>query len=130
MGILGIQLIGIMFGVFMVYLTFLNHKQNKLTVKEWMVWLGIWVMFEVVTLFPSILNPVLETLNLYRAMDFYISLGFLFLIFITFYIYSTLRSLQQKVEAVVRNIAFETTSIGEEKHGRKTKMKKAVSAKR
>ena len=105
--LLGIQLIGIVFGVFMMYLTFLNYKQNKFTSKEWFVWVGIWLTFEAITLFPSLLNPVLETLNLYRAMDFYISLGFLFFIVVIFYVYTIVRTSQQKLEIITRKLALE-----------------------
>ena len=103
--ILGIQLIGIMFTIFMVYLTFLGYKQNKLSKSEWIIWLTVWISFFIVTLFPSILNPILETLNLYRAMDLYISIGFLFFIIVIFNMYTSLRSTQVKVEAIIRELA-------------------------
>jgi len=106
MGILGIQLIGIMFGIFMMYFTFINYKQNKLTPKEWLAWFVMWTGFIIITVFPGLLNPLLETLNLYRAMDFYISLGFLFFIFIIFYTYSIVRTNQQKIEILTRQDAF------------------------
>mgnify|MGYP001578350442 FL=1 len=105
--LLGIQLIGIIFGIFMLYLTFLNYKQDKFTSKEWLAWNGMWIIFFAITLFPSLLNPILETLNLYRAMDFYISLGFLFFILIIFYVYTITRTNQQKLELIVRKLAFE-----------------------
>ena len=106
--VLGIQLIGIIFGTFMVYLTFLNYKQNKFSAKEWAVWCFLWITFFIIILFPSILNPLLEVLNLYRAMDFYISIGFIFFIIIIFYTYSIAKSLQQKVEMLTREMAFLT----------------------
>lgn len=109
--ILGIQLIGIMFTVFMVYLTFLSYKQNKISKPEWIIWLGIWVTFITITLFPSILNPVLETLNLYRAMDLYISLGFLFFIIVIFNLYTSLRSTQIKMETIIRELANKNVAI-------------------
>lgn len=106
--ILGIQLIGLLFGTFMMYFTFLNFKQNKFTGKEHMVWLCIWIVFLVITLFPSVLNPILEALNIYRAMDLYISIGFLFFIIIIFYIYSITRVNQQQIEVLTREIAHLT----------------------
>lgn len=106
--VLGIQLTGIIFGIFMVYLTFLNYKQGKFSAKEGVIWCFLWITFFIVILFPSILNPLLEILNLYRAMDLYISIGFLFFIIIIFYTYSIVRSLQQKVETLTREIAYLT----------------------
>lgn len=109
--VLGIQIIGIMFTVFMVYLTFLNYKQNKFTNGEWIAWLFAWIIFLVITLFPSILNPILETLNLYRAMDLYISLGFLFFIILIFSMYTSLKSTQKKVEIIVSYLAIKRAKI-------------------
>lgn len=108
--VLGIQLIGIMFGIFMIYLTFLNYKQNKFNGKEWIVWCILWITFLVVILLPSILNPFLEALHLYRAMDLYISLGFLFFILIIFNTHSSLRKVQQQVEIIVMELATYKTS--------------------
>lgn len=104
--ILGIQLIGIIFGVFMMYYTFLNYKQNKFIKGEWIIWSLLWVGFLLIILFPGILNPILEILNLYRAMDLYISLGFLFFILLIFHLYSATRSNQQKLEVLVREVAY------------------------
>ena len=105
--VLGIQLIGIMFTIFMVYLTFLNYKQNKFSNVEWIAWLFAWIIFLVITLFPRVLNPILETLNLYRAMDFYISIGFLFFIILMFNAHASLKSVQRKVETITRELAIE-----------------------
>ena len=112
---LGIQLIGIIFGIFMISLTFLNYKQNKFSSKEWIVWCFLWITFFIIILFPGILNPILEILNLYRAMDLYISIGFLFFVIIIFYTYSLVRSLQHKVEILTREIAYLTIKKNKKK---------------
>ena len=58
------------------------------------------------TLFPQILDPLLATFGIIRALDFFIIAGFLFLIFVIFYTYVQLRKTQRKLEDVVRNIAL------------------------
>jgi hypothetical protein len=60
----------------------------------------------IITLFPQILDPVLTTLNIVRALDFFIIAGFLFLIFVNFYTYTVVRKNQKKVEKIVRKIAL------------------------
>jgi len=129
--LLGIQLIGILFGLFMVYFSFLNYKQNKFTSKEWIAWLVVWAVFLIITVFPAILNPVLIALNLYRAMDFYISIGFLFIIFMLFYTYSIVRTNQQKIEIITREVAFANVIQPQnEQTKRKRKRKKQDPKKR
>lgn len=104
--ILGIQILGILFGFFMMYYTFLQHKRKEFTIKEYSFWFIFWGAFVTITLFPQILDPILSTLNLVRALDFFIIAGFLFLIFIIFYTYTIVRKNQRKLEEVVRNIAL------------------------
>src|SRR3989344_3134837 len=103
--ILGIQILGILFGFFMMYYTFLQYKRREFTIKEYGFWFLFWAAFVVITLFTQILDPVLSTLNIARALDFFIIGGFLFLIFVTFYTYTLVRKNQKKLEEVVRNIA-------------------------
>ena len=104
--ILGIQILGVLFGFFMMYYTFLQYKRKEFTIKEYSFWFVFWGAFVVITLFPQVLDPVLSALNIARAMDFFIIAGFLFLIFVTFYTYTLIRKNQKKLEEVVRNIAI------------------------
>tara|TARA_B100000315_G_C14546473_1_gene573474 strand:+ start:307 stop:639 length:333 start_codon:yes stop_codon:yes gene_type:complete len=104
--ILGIQIIGILFGFFMMYYTFLQHKRKEFTIKEYSFWFIFWGIFVIITLFPQTLDPLLNTLNITRALDFFIITGFLFLAFVIFYTYTMVRKDQRKIEEVVRNIAL------------------------
>ena len=104
--ILGIQILGILFGFFMMYYTFLQHKRKEFTIKEYSFWFIFWAAFVIITLFPQILDPVLNTLNIARALDFFIIVGFLFTIFVVFYTYTIVRKNQKNLEEVVRNIAL------------------------
>ena len=104
--ILGIQIIGILFGFFMMYYTFLQYKRREFTIKEYSFWFVFWGIFVIVTLFPQLLDPVLNTLNISRTLDFFIIAGFLFLTFVVFYTYTIVRKNQRKVEEIVRNIAL------------------------
>ena len=103
--ILGIQIIGILFGSFMMYYTFLHYKRKEFTIKEYAFWLTLWAVFIIVTLFPIILNPILKTIGVVRALDFFIIMGFLFLIGAIFYTYAIVRKNQKRIEEIVRIIA-------------------------
>ena len=104
--ILGIQILGVLFGFFMMYYTFLQHKRKEFTIKEYSFWFVFWGIFVIITLFPQILDPVITTLNIARTLDFFIIAGFLFLTFVIFYTYTIVRKNQIKLEEVVRNIAL------------------------
>ena len=104
--ILGIQILGLLFGFFMMYYTFLQHKRKDFTIKEYSFWFSFWAIFVILTLFPQILDPLLDTFSIARALDFFIIAGFLFLIFIIFYTYTMVRKNQRKIEDIVRNVAL------------------------
>ena len=104
--LLGIQIIGILFGIFMMYYTFLQYKRKEFTIKEYGFWLILWAVFIIITLYPGALDPVLESLSIARALDFFIIIGFLFLIGMIFYTYTIVRKNQKNLEEIVRNIAM------------------------
>ncbi len=104
--VLGIQVMGVLFGLFLVYLTFLFHKRKEFTINEWLFWTVMAFSFMVVSLFPQMLDPIVKSLSLTRTMDFFIILGFMFLIAAVFYTYKVTRDTQKKLEEVVRIIAL------------------------
>ena len=105
--ILGVQILGTLFGIFMIYYTFLHHKRKELTIKEYTFWIALWILFLTLTLFPWLLNPILKSVGFARALDFFIVAGFMFLIGSMFYIYLLVRGNQKRLEEIVRKMAFE-----------------------
>lgn len=105
--IIGVQIVGILFGLFMMYYTFLHYKRGELTSKNWTFWLILWSLFIIVTLFPQLLDPFVVKLHLARTMDLFIILGFMFLVGISVYTNIMLRKNQKKIEDIVRAIALQ-----------------------
>ena len=103
--LLGIQILGVLFALFMLYLTFVHQKRKEFSSKEYLFWIILWVGFIIVTLFPQVLEPIVESLNLYRTMDLLVILGFIFVVGVLFHNYIALRKTQKKVEVIVRKVA-------------------------
>lgn len=105
---LGIQILGILFGLFMLYLTFLHGKRKEFTNKEVIFWILLWAIFISISLVPSSLDFLVKDLiGLSRPLDFFIIAGFMFLIGSTFHTYTIVRKNQNKIEEVVKKIAIE-----------------------
>ena len=104
--ILGLQIIGVFFALFMMYLTFLYRKRKEFDSKEYMFWMIIWVVFVLISLFPHILDPFTKTLQLMRTMDLLILLGFIFIIGLSFSNHILLKKTQKRVESIVRKMAL------------------------
>lgn len=115
-GILGIQIFGVCFGLCMIYLTFTSFKKNAITSKSFLIFMAIWCGFIFMSFFPWILDPLLERLHFARRLDFFIILGFIFLLILVFYSHLTIISLNKRMEKVVRAIALmEHKNEGEKK---------------
>ncbi len=104
--VLGIQIAGLLFGVFMIYYSFLHYKRKEFTIKEFIFWLMLWTLFAIIAIFPYVLDPIVKSLNIARTLDLLIIAGFLFLIIIIFYIYTISRKNQQQLEVIVREITI------------------------
>jgi hypothetical protein len=104
--VLGIQIAGFLFGLFMIYYSFLNYKRKEFAPKEFGFWLLLWIVFIIITLFPFVLDPIVKTFGFFRTLDLLIISGFLFLIVSIFYTYTLVRKTQRKLEVVVRQMAM------------------------
>ena len=104
--VLGIQIAGFLFGLFMIYYSFLNYKRKEFTTKEFSLWIFLWIIFIIITLFPNFLDPVVKSLSFARAFDLLVISGFIFLIALIFYIYTITRKNQKQLETIVRLIAM------------------------
>ena len=104
--ILGIQIAGSLFGLFMVYYSFFNYKRKQFTTKEMIFWVSVWALFMYTALFPSYLDPLIKPLGFFRVLDFLVITGFLFMIAAIFYTYTLTRKNQKQLEEIVRTIAM------------------------
>ena len=108
MSVMGIQIVGVLFALFMFYLTFLHQKRREFTAKEYLFWAVSWVVFLFLVLFPTSLDYfVKDLLNVDRRLDFFIIIGFMFLMGMIFHTYIIVRKTQNKIEKIVRKIAIE-----------------------
>lgn len=104
--VLGIQIAGFLFGLFMVYYSFLNYKRKEFTAKEFGFWILVWMIFLIITLFPFVLDPIVKVGGFFRTLDVLIISAFLFIIISIFYTYTITRKNQKQVELIVREIAM------------------------
>lgn len=106
--VLGIQIGGTLFGLFMLYYSFLNYKKKQFTKREFATWSLIWVVFMIVAIYPLVLNPFVAYFRFLRALDLLVITGFMFLILISFYTYTITRRNQRQLETIVREISIKS----------------------
>lgn len=109
-----IQFLGVIFGLGMMYFTFVKFKRKELSRTELMVWFTGWIILIIIALFPFALDRIIAPLHFYRRLDFFVVLGFFVLLGLSFFNYSTLKKMEKKVEVFVRREALQREVLQEE----------------
>lgn len=105
--VLAVQIMGIGFGLFMLYLFFIHFKKRDITRLEFAAWLLIWVTFVFVSLKPNAADFIASSLDFSRTLDFFVFLGVIFVVFMTLFLYLKMRASSTRLERLVRKLAIE-----------------------
>lgn len=108
-----IQFLGVIFGLGMLYFTFVRYKRKELSRLELLVWCTGWALLTVVALVPFALDPLIHPLNFYRRLDFFVVIGFFILLGLGFFNYSTVKKMERKMVHFVREEALQNASRDE-----------------
>ncbi|MBI4451295.1 DUF2304 domain-containing protein [Candidatus Woesearchaeota archaeon] len=111
----GVQLIGIVFALAMLYLTFLYYKRNEYGLHDFIIWICVWVMAIFIVSFPTTIYGVMEALEIKRTADFFALAGFMFFSVVIFYLYVTTKKTKRRMEEVVRRIAIQQVELPKRK---------------
>ncbi|MFW6231237.1 MAG: DUF2304 domain-containing protein [Nanoarchaeota archaeon] len=103
----GIQLLGILFGLVMVYMTFLYYKRKNYGTAAFIFWMGIWTAFLVLAIFPTFVYGVMGLLDIQRTADFFVIGALLLYSVVIFKLYVRNKQLEDKVEKIVRKVALD-----------------------
>ncbi|MBI5398593.1 DUF2304 domain-containing protein [Candidatus Woesearchaeota archaeon] len=103
---IGLQIIGIVFGLTMSYLTFVYYKRRDYDIEALFVWLAIWIGFIILAAFPSTVYGIMQELQIQRTVDFFVISGFLIFSVLLFKSYGLSKKNQKQIEALVRKLAL------------------------
>lgn len=110
--LLGVQLIAVMFALFMAYVAYWHYKQRNISTSEIIFWLGIWLVFIYFALFPRVLDPILARLYIARAFDLLTVISFMILAYLGFQNHVGVKDLQRRIEQLVRDSAVKNARKG------------------
>jgi len=101
-----IQFLGIIFGLIMMYFTFVKFKRKEISSSETFFCFISWILLVLIAIIPSILDFIIAPLNFYRRLDFFVVFGFFVLLSIGFYNYSYVKKMEKKLEKYVQQEAI------------------------
>jgi len=103
---MSVQILGILFVLWMTYLTFFHYRRKEFTFWEYSFWQIAWLGLAAVIIFPKSTSFITRTFGFYRALDFLTVGAIILLLGVTFRNYVLLRRLQRQLEYAVRKIAL------------------------
>ena len=103
--LLGIQIISILFALFMIYMIRLHYKRDNLGKKEYLLWLSCWLLFILFASFPGVLTPVINTLKIVRVLDLMMVMAFMILTYLAFSDHMAVRDLYRQIGKLVSDQA-------------------------
>ncbi len=103
----GIQLLAILFGLIMVYMTFLYYKRGNYGSKAFLFWMFVWGIFIFVSAFPNLVYGIMDLLAIQRTADFLVSATIMVFSVVLFKLYVRNKELESKIDVVVRKVAMD-----------------------
>ena len=101
-----VQILGVLFGLAMLYITYDYYRRKGLELKDIAGWVVLWCTFILVILFPAALVFVSKKLNLIRAIDLIMIVSFVVMIYLVFNLYNRIKKIEQNMEKMVEVIAL------------------------
>lgn len=102
-----LQILSVVFGLFMLYVVRIHRRKNHLESFEYGAWVALWVTFILLAIFPESFNGVVQTLHIARVFDLLVVIALMIMVFLTFTNRIEQKKLQQKLEHMVRQKAID-----------------------
>lgn len=104
--IFGVQILGVIFGFLMIYLSFLYYKRKEFSKLQFLSWELLWILFLSIVFFPEIISGFTKKFGFIRLMDFLVIIAFIIITFLTFCNYISLNRIKKGLEKKVREDAL------------------------
>lgn len=108
---IGIQVVAIIFALWMIYFSFLHFRRKEFSLKELFLWMILWIGLIVVVIFPGSVKFILKTFSITRTFDFVIIVAIVVTIGITFRNYVIVRRLEKRIEDFVRKESLDKLNL-------------------
>ncbi len=120
-----IQVIAIIFAIFLLVKVILRLKNKKLTLNEFLFWSTMWVLLILLSIFPQVSDRIANFFGFGRGLDFFIVSSILLMFYLIFRIISKLEDMDAKITKLARRMSLE-----EMKDYRKAEVKKLKNSKK
>lgn len=103
---IGIQILAILFALWMTYFTFLHYRRKEFNRFDALLWQVLWLGLIAVVVFPRSVTFILKTFSITRTFDLVVIVGIMALVGMTFRNYAIIKRLERRIEEDVRGDAM------------------------
>lgn len=101
-----IQLLGIIFAIAMMYMTYFYYRRRIFVYYDVLIWAYVWIVLLFAVAFPYRLDALIQPLKVVRLMDLF-TISAVFLLFvIAFVVFARSRYSERRIEAIVKELAL------------------------
>ncbi len=101
-----LQVVSVLFGLFMMYVVRIHHKKGHVESFEYGIWMALWGVFIVLAIFPQSVNGIVQTVHIARVFDLLVVVALMIVVFLTFMNRIEQKKLEKKMEQLVRKNAI------------------------
>lgn len=106
MDFIGIQILAVVFGLVMLFMTYYSLKKKQFSAWDFMLWAVVWIGFTLAVIFPTSLKVVLQTFGVISVVQLFSILGMMFIFVVVFFLYKTVKKNNRQVEEIVTKMAL------------------------
>lgn len=100
--ILGLQIIGLVFALIMIYFAYLHYRRGEINGLEILFWLIAWLGAIFIAVFPAVFRAFSATIAISRAFDLAMIGAFMLVIPTVYISYVRGKRMERKIEDLVR----------------------------
>lgn len=110
-----IQILLIVFAIFVLIKISLKFQQKKIRLREFLLWLIFWLAVIVVVILPNITSYLANLVGIGRGSDLAVYLAVLGLFYLVFRIYVKMDNMDAQITKIVRSDAIDKSEIKNQK---------------
>ncbi len=100
-----VQILGLLIGIFMIYMSFLHLKRKEFGLKDFVFWVIVWIGFLFSLMFSEYLK-FLQPFGFGRPLDFLTVVGLTVILIVVFLMYGIAKRNERGVKEIVRKLAL------------------------
>lgn len=108
------QILGPIFGIIAIVLAVLRFREGKMTLGMFFLWIFIWAMVIVISLYPESTGIFAVITGIQRGLDFIFIIGLIGCYYLIFRIYTMIENIEKEITQLVREIAIQRENVNEE----------------